>query len=415
MGELPVVTARTTFEGRRASIAFPNGHPTCLVCGTCKRNRVLAHQAAGRAVVFIGDGESDRYAAGYADVVWAKRSLVRICIEAGWPFRRWTEFREIDAWLDGRVEAWRADSGVAPRPPPHPFFCGPEVWGDGLVDPPPDAWPPKLAEPRMATAESVGAIHSASRAASRSIASRPPLRRPRGGAGRSHRRRSVPSRRRCGRRPRWSARRCRRGRTAPRGTRRGTSRGRPSPWSSRRAREGPRPRARAPARVEVIGEHVADRAVVEVDFDDSLAARAFLVAASVQPVHHLMSLRVAGPKTRNQRRTSSARATSTDMSAIPSGSQRSIGLHRTWLPIQLPRGRPRAIRPSSARWKKTFWQTLIVASYGFPRAIVIFWPSRGSSALSSAVLASPRSGRRPARSPRAPRAAPPGPARSPPP
>ena len=92
VAELPVVTARTTFTGRRAAIDYPNGHPTCLVCGTCKRNRVLAHQAAGRAVVFIGDGESDRYAAGYSDVVFAKRALVRICVEAGWPFRRWTEF-----------------------------------------------------------------------------------------------------------------------------------------------------------------------------------------------------------------------------------------------------------------------------------------------------------------------------------
>ena len=91
VGELPVVTARTTFDGRRASIEFPNGHPTCLVCGTCKRQRVLAHRAAGRRVVFIGDGESDRYAAGYSDIVFAKRSLERICLEAGWPFRRWTD------------------------------------------------------------------------------------------------------------------------------------------------------------------------------------------------------------------------------------------------------------------------------------------------------------------------------------
>ena len=75
VGELPVVTARTMFQERRASVTFPNGNPACLVCGTCKRDRVLAHQAAGRAVVFIGDGESDRYAAGYSDVVWAKRSL----------------------------------------------------------------------------------------------------------------------------------------------------------------------------------------------------------------------------------------------------------------------------------------------------------------------------------------------------
>ncbi len=142
VGELPVISARTTFEGRRARIAFPNGHPTCLVCGTCKRNRVLAHQAVGRTVAFIGDGESDRYAAGYSDIVWAKRSLVRICREAGWPFRRWTEFSEIDAWLADALAAWRADPASLAGPRPRPFFCGPEAWAGGLSDPPPGAWPP---------------------------------------------------------------------------------------------------------------------------------------------------------------------------------------------------------------------------------------------------------------------------------
>ena len=47
--ELPVITARTTFAGRRASIEYPNGNPRCHICGTCKRDRVLAHRAAGRA------------------------------------------------------------------------------------------------------------------------------------------------------------------------------------------------------------------------------------------------------------------------------------------------------------------------------------------------------------------------------
>jgi 2-hydroxy-3-keto-5-methylthiopentenyl-1-phosphate phosphatase len=136
--ELPVATARTTIRDRRATIEFPNGHPSCFVCGTCKRERVRAHQAAGRAVVFIGDGESDRYAAGYADMVWAKRSLVRICLDAGWPFRRWTEFSEIDAWLKETIDAWRADPSSLPAPGSgaQPFFCGPEVWGEGLFDPP---------------------------------------------------------------------------------------------------------------------------------------------------------------------------------------------------------------------------------------------------------------------------------------
>jgi 2-hydroxy-3-keto-5-methylthiopentenyl-1-phosphate phosphatase len=145
--ELPVVTALTTFAGDRATIEFPNGHPTCLVCGTCKRSRVLAHRAAGRQVLFIGDGESDRYAAGYSDIVFAKRLLERICLDAGWPFTRWTRFSEIEAWLAGRLAAFAVDPAVlAPlppgAPPPNGYFCGPEVWGDGLVDPPAGAWPP---------------------------------------------------------------------------------------------------------------------------------------------------------------------------------------------------------------------------------------------------------------------------------
>lgn len=140
--EIPVITARTTFDGRRATIEYPNGHPDCFVCGTCKRQRVLEHQAAGRAVVFIGDGESDRYAAGYSDIVFAKRSLVRICVEAGWPFHRWTEFREIDSWLESTLEAWRADPASLAGPAARPFFCGPEVWGEGRWDPPPGYWPP---------------------------------------------------------------------------------------------------------------------------------------------------------------------------------------------------------------------------------------------------------------------------------
>ena len=147
VGELTVVTSLTVFAGRSASIEFPNGHPRCLVCGTCKRERVFAHRAAGRQVMYIGDGESDRYAAGYSDIVFAKRSLERICIEAGWPFHRWTTFSEIDTWLAELIASFQEDgSVVAPvptgAPPPRGFFCGPESWGEGLADPPDGAWPP---------------------------------------------------------------------------------------------------------------------------------------------------------------------------------------------------------------------------------------------------------------------------------
>jgi hypothetical protein len=87
-------------------------------------------------VVFVGDGESDRYAAGYSDIVFAKRALVKLCVENGWAFRRWTEFAEIDAWLADTIAAWRADPATLPAPSTRPFFCGPEVWGEGRWDPP---------------------------------------------------------------------------------------------------------------------------------------------------------------------------------------------------------------------------------------------------------------------------------------
>jgi hypothetical protein len=96
----------------------------------------MAHQAAGRAVVFIGDGESDRYAAGYSDVVFAKRALVKLCLENGWPFRRWTEFSEIDAWLADLLDAFTRDADAIPPPRGKPFFCGPEAWGPDRWDPP---------------------------------------------------------------------------------------------------------------------------------------------------------------------------------------------------------------------------------------------------------------------------------------
>jgi 2,3-diketo-5-methylthio-1-phosphopentane phosphatase len=140
--DLPVFTAATTFGPEGGRIAFPHGNPSCFVCGTCKRDRVLAHQAEGRLVVFIGDGESDLFAAAHADVVFAKRSLVRICVDRGWPFHRWTEFAEIGAWLEELLACHAADPASLPAPRRAPRFCGAEVWGPGLWSDPGRLSPP---------------------------------------------------------------------------------------------------------------------------------------------------------------------------------------------------------------------------------------------------------------------------------
>lgn len=147
LGDLFVATNENTVADGGAGMSFPFEHPSCFVCGTCKRERVWLHQAAGNVVVFIGDGTSDRYAAAHAEVVFAKGALVRICRAAGWPFHEWTDFADVSRQVgqlfdDGRLPAtadllpsWRA----AHAPPPRPFICGPEVWGAGRTTPSPNA------------------------------------------------------------------------------------------------------------------------------------------------------------------------------------------------------------------------------------------------------------------------------------
>jgi 2-hydroxy-3-keto-5-methylthiopentenyl-1-phosphate phosphatase len=145
VGDLFVATNANRVGEGRAGMTFPFGHPSCFVCGTCKRERVRLHQAAGRVVVFIGDGTSDRYAAAHADLVFAKGSLERICTAAAWPFVPWGSFADVAAevdraFADGRLPSdpddlpeWRATMSRGPRP----FICGPEVWGAGRTTPGP--------------------------------------------------------------------------------------------------------------------------------------------------------------------------------------------------------------------------------------------------------------------------------------
>ena len=129
LGDLPVYTARTSFPRDRVEVDFPDGHPGCRVCGTCKRERILVHQRAGRLVVFVGDGFSDLYAAAHADVVFAKDHLAELCADRGWPYRPWATFADIQAAI---VELL-AEGVRAPRQ--RPFICGPEVWPVGTDEP----------------------------------------------------------------------------------------------------------------------------------------------------------------------------------------------------------------------------------------------------------------------------------------
>jgi len=129
LGDLPVFTARTSFPAGVVSIDFPDGNPRCRVCGTCKRERILAHQASGRYTIFVGDGFSDLYAAAHADLVFAKDHLAALCADRGWPYEAWATFADIRLVVAELLE------GGVPKPRRRPFVCGPEIWPPGTREP----------------------------------------------------------------------------------------------------------------------------------------------------------------------------------------------------------------------------------------------------------------------------------------
>jgi 2-hydroxy-3-keto-5-methylthiopentenyl-1-phosphate phosphatase len=62
--------------------AFPFPEEPCVHgCATCKPAVMRELTPEGRAVVFVGDGLSDRYAAAAADLVFAKDKLATYCVE----------------------------------------------------------------------------------------------------------------------------------------------------------------------------------------------------------------------------------------------------------------------------------------------------------------------------------------------
>lgn len=110
---LPVLTNDHRFDptGRHEEMRFPNGHATCVGCGTCKMQAVLDARTVG-AVAFVGDGVSDRFAALYSDLVFAKGSLPRYCDEYGVRYTSWRDFDDVRRALEG------ADGVVQPVAPP---------------------------------------------------------------------------------------------------------------------------------------------------------------------------------------------------------------------------------------------------------------------------------------------------------
>jgi 2,3-diketo-5-methylthio-1-phosphopentane phosphatase/HAD superfamily hydrolase (TIGR01509 family) len=84
-------------------IVFPHFNEACGHCGTCKKRLVQNHRKDYDSILFVGNGISDRCAAGEADFVFAKDSLYPYCIDQDIACHFYLGFRDILADLKKRI------------------------------------------------------------------------------------------------------------------------------------------------------------------------------------------------------------------------------------------------------------------------------------------------------------------------
>jgi 2-hydroxy-3-keto-5-methylthiopentenyl-1-phosphate phosphatase len=98
-GELPFFSNHLEFvsAGTLTKLvpSFPHTDAECLLCGNCKRNHLLTLSADDDIIVYVGDGISDRCPVRYADIVFAKGSLIRYCQEQNITYHEFRNFNDV--------------------------------------------------------------------------------------------------------------------------------------------------------------------------------------------------------------------------------------------------------------------------------------------------------------------------------
>lgn len=91
----------------RMDISFPHTDSECHECGNCKRNHMLTLAGDDDIIVYVGDGVSDRCPVRYADIVFAKKGLIKYCQEANISYFEFATFRDVQRRLELVLEKKR--------------------------------------------------------------------------------------------------------------------------------------------------------------------------------------------------------------------------------------------------------------------------------------------------------------------
>jgi 2,3-diketo-5-methylthio-1-phosphopentane phosphatase len=86
---------------------FPYTDDECRMCANCKRNLLLTKSGDESVIVYIGNGSSDQCPSKYADIVFAKGSLLTFCERENITYHRFESFDEVLSKFKAMVEMGR--------------------------------------------------------------------------------------------------------------------------------------------------------------------------------------------------------------------------------------------------------------------------------------------------------------------
>lgn len=90
---LEVVPVENGFS--KLAISFPFDDAECTRCACCKRNIMLTKCGEDDTIVYVGEGCSDRCPVQYADIVFAKDELQKICQQKNISYFLYDSFADV--------------------------------------------------------------------------------------------------------------------------------------------------------------------------------------------------------------------------------------------------------------------------------------------------------------------------------
>ncbi len=101
--DVAVKAHTVAIDGRHWRVVLRDGARLAEHCSHCKCVHLEAERAAGRKIIYIGDGYTDLCPVERADLVFATGTLARICAERGRAFFPFETFIEIERRLDDLI------------------------------------------------------------------------------------------------------------------------------------------------------------------------------------------------------------------------------------------------------------------------------------------------------------------------